>query len=127
MFGSRSWKDRELVHQTLGNYLGDHPAYLWCFVHGGHPRGVDAFTHEYARQKGLPIMTYRADRKATEAQRNKVMINSRCPHVAFAFQSANDTFGTNQCLRILGGCRRKAGSNLSSVFVVHPNGSMKLY
>ena len=99
--GSRSWRDKSIIHSAINKHTdGLNPENV-TIVHGDCPTGADRIADEYAREQGFNVESHPADwsqgRKAGPL-RNKKMITLGAD-ICLGFPSG-DSRGTRGCLRM---------------------------
>jgi len=96
--GYRHWSVARTVFEVMDNWL-EWPYHKNVVATGGCPTGADAYASWLARNRGVPLVTYRADwRLGNKAGplRNKHMIDHFQPALVLAFLHPKSR-GTVQC------------------------------
>ena len=90
--GGRDYADRERLHAELDRL---HQERRFSYLIAGGARGADTLAEQWAKARGLPHETYRADwtglgRKAGPI-RNQRMLDEGRPHLVVAFPGGRGT------------------------------------
>jgi hypothetical protein len=91
--GGRDFTDADLLNDTLNAFQ------ITVLAEGG-ARGADALASAWARERSIPVQTYRADwrkyQRAAGPRRNLLMLSDFRPDLVIAFPGGT---GTAHCVR----------------------------